>query len=67
MDICNKLIEFEDVLKTYMTHITKDKNLVDDSYQDAYEKIHNYVDKGREFYGNDASIKNLLKLTLGIF
>ena len=63
MDICNKLIELELDLKTYLAHITRDKELIEDSYQDAYIKIHKYVDQGREFYGNDASIKNLLKLT----
>jgi RNA polymerase sigma-70 factor (ECF subfamily) len=63
MDIRSKLIEFETILKEYMSNITHDKTLVDDSYQDAYLKIDKYVKNGREFYGNDASIKNLLKLT----
>lgn len=63
MDICKKLIEFERELKLDMFALAKDKELIDDSYQDAYIKIHKYVDKGREFYGNDASIKSLLKLT----
>jgi RNA polymerase sigma factor (sigma-70 family) len=63
MDICKKLIELESELKSDMLHISKDKDIVADSYQDAYIKIHKYVDKGREFYGNNASVKSLLKLT----
>jgi RNA polymerase sigma-70 factor (ECF subfamily) len=63
MDICKKLIEFESELKEDMRYVSTDPELVSDSYQDAYIKVHKYVDKGKEFYGNDASIKSLLKLT----
>ena len=63
MDICKKLIDFEEELKIDMAHVSADRELILDSFQDAYEKIHKYVDKGKEFYGNDASVKSLLKLT----
>ena len=62
MDICKKLVEFEDELKADMRYISDDNDLVDDSYQDAYIKLHRYTEKRREFYGNEASIKSLLKL-----
>ena len=63
MDIRKKLIEFEKDIKIDMFNISDDKELILDSYQDAYIKIDKYVKMGKEFYGNDASIKALLKLT----
>ena len=61
MDICKKLIELESELKDDMTYISKDKSLIDDSYQDAYIKLQRYSDERKEFYGTEKSIKSLLK------
>ena len=63
MNICEKFIEFEDELKSDLFQVSKNKELVSDSYQDAYIKIQNYVDNGREFYGDEKSIKSLFKFT----
>lgn len=63
MDICKKFIELEKDLKLDMHNVSNDKELIKDSYQDAFIKVQKYVNGGREFYGNDASIKSLLKLT----
>ena len=61
MDICKKLIEFEDDLKTDMSYVCSDFELINDSYQDAYIKLHTYSVKRRKFYGTDKSIKSLLR------
>ena len=64
MDIREKLIEFEKEIKTDMMTVSNDRELVLDSYQDAYIKIDTYIKSGREFfYVNNAAIKSLLKLT----
>jgi DNA-directed RNA polymerase specialized sigma24 family protein len=61
MDICKKLIEFEDELKADMKYLSNDNDLILDSFQDAYIKLHGYGEKRKKFYGTDASIKSLLK------
>lgn len=63
MDICKEMVDLERELKADMYGISYSKELVEDSFQDAYIKIHNYVENGREFYGNKQSVKALLKFT----
>ena len=62
MDICKKLIEFEHDLKTDMAYTCSDKELINDSYQDAYLRVHTYSQKRRKFYGTDKSVKSLLNI-----
>jgi RNA polymerase sigma-70 factor (ECF subfamily) len=63
MDIRQELIDLELELKSDMMMIVSDNDMVCDSYQDAYIKIDGYLKRGREFYGNKASMKALLKMT----
>ena len=63
MDICKKIIELEVELKANMRTVCNDDALVNDSYQDAYIKFHNYGKKRKKFYGTHASIKSLLILS----
>lgn len=62
MDILKQLIDLEGELKAFLHAIHNNKEMVEDSYQDAYIKMDRYVKEGRIFHGNEASIKSLLKL-----
>jgi RNA polymerase sigma-70 factor (ECF subfamily) len=54
-------LDMYDDLRFEMFSITNDEDLVDDTYQNAYLRIHRYKKKKKQFYGNETSIKSLLR------
>ena len=62
MDVIKIFLDQEEDLKLYMYCYTSDTQVVDDTYQEAYLKLHKYVnDDKRKFYGNENSVKSLLQ------
>ena len=54
-------LSMEEELRLEMFRYTNDSTVVDDAYQDAYLKIHKYKKKRKKWYGNEASIKAMLR------
>ena len=55
-------LEMEHELRLEMFKLTNDPELVNDSYQDAYLKLHKYISSGKDWYGNETSIRFVLKV-----